>query len=88
MEDDLGAGLQIIKRDEIIDKNDKNGTFKTRRTQSSMSQKTSNKNFDLNDKVEEFNKLNEIFSERVKDISDKAEGSKGKDKEIVINGVT
>ncbi|CAB4431341.1 unnamed protein product [Rhizophagus irregularis] len=30
-----------------------------------------------NDKVEEFNKLNEIFSEKVKDISDKAEGSKG-----------
>jgi hypothetical protein len=95
MEEDLGKGFQIKKQDELIDKDGNFEQRSNQKTTSTSNPQNNNpsgqeqiakasssteiSSSQKNDKIEEFNKLNETFSERVKEVKKESTGSTGKE---------
>ncbi|PKK60352.1 hypothetical protein RhiirC2_793440 [Rhizophagus irregularis] len=79
MEDEIGQGLQLKSQDKLNGRTAISGHREsTRRGQTIMDGLTDQKEI-LDDKIDDFNKLNEAFSDRIKEIND--------NKQLVFYGV-
>ncbi|PKC66712.1 hypothetical protein RhiirA1_459348 [Rhizophagus irregularis] len=104
MEEDLGKVHQLKKQDDLIDKDgnfkqrriqkimsmpDTNNNNSSGQEQSlETSVRIENSPGNGKDKVEEFKKLNKIFSDRVKRVNEKAEGSTANNDEAILNNLS